>query len=274
MLRQRAITGIFIVPVVVGVVYAGGWVYGLFILTILVLAGLEYERMAKALNMSPTRVILLAGVVAIVTALNYQPEVYLAPAITLSIALALGYHLIQYERGDDNASRNWAGTTLGMVYLGLMGGYMLATRNLPNGLWWTLIVLPATMLADTGGYAIGKSMGRHKMAARLSPKKTWEGFIGGVVFSIVITGGLAWLWQNMGENAELITWQHGMIIGLIVAFIGPIGDLGISMLKREANIKDSGTLLAGMGGMLDRIDSWLLASAAGYFYIIWVALPQ
>jgi phosphatidate cytidylyltransferase len=128
-------------------------------------------------------------------------------------------------------------------------------------------------LSDTGAYAMGSWMGKRPMARRTSPNKTWEGFFGGAVWGAVFGGLLTELWQRVGAlTPAVLGWREGVVIGLLVSLAGPVGDLAISMLKRQTGIKDTGRLLAGHGGVLDRIDSWLLAGAASYYYIFWVAL--
>ena len=111
------------------------------------------------------------------------------------------------------------------------------------------------------------------MARRTSPTKTWEGFFGGVVWGAVFGGLLAELWQRFGAvSPDLLGWREGVVIGVLVSVAGTVGDLGISMLKRQAGLKDTGRMLAGHGGVLDRIDSWLLAGAVSYYFILWIVL--
>jgi len=106
------------------------------------------------------------------------------------------------------------------------------------------------------------------MTPRLSPKKTWEGYAGSVFGGAAGAGLLAACWHIAASPNSLVTWQTGVLVGAIVGALGPIGDLGVSMLKRQVGLKDSGALLAGHGGALDRIDSWLVAAPVGYYIVL------
>jgi phosphatidate cytidylyltransferase len=122
-------------------------------------------------------------------------------------------------------------------------------------------------LADTGAYAFGRLFGRHVMSPRLSPKKTWEGYLGSVFFGLAGGGLLSAFWGLGAGPGSGLTWQTGAMIGGLVGLLGPLGDLGVSMFKRQVGVKDTGTLLGGHGGALDRIDSWLMAVPLGYFFV-------
>ncbi len=121
-----------------------------------------------------------------------------------------------------------------------------------------------TWSADTGAHMIGSQMGRHKITPSLSPKKSWEGLLGGVVLgSLVNTIAAALL------RLPLI---HGAALGLIGATFGLLGDLSISMIKRQVGVKDSGKIIPGHGGVLDRLDSLLFSVIVGYYYVVWINL--
>jgi phosphatidate cytidylyltransferase len=157
-----------------------------------------------------------------------------------------------------------------MFYIGWFGAYFISLRNLPEGKWWILVVLPAVWFADTGAYFIGKRFGRHKLSPRLSPKKTWEGYLGGIVVGVILTALFAALWRvGAGPNSG-ITVLRGALMGLVMGIFPTLGDLGESMIKRQMGVKDSGNILPGHGGAFDRIDSWLWAVVMGYYLIVWL----
>ena len=133
-----------------------------------------------------------------------------------------------------------------------------------------LLVLPSVWLADSGAYFIGRSFGRHKLSPRLSPKKTWEGYIAGLFFGTLGTVGLVALWRIWAGPEFAITLWEGALLGLLLSAFPTLGDLGESMIKRQSGVKDSGNLLPGHGGAFDRIDSWLWAEPIGYYFILWV----
>jgi phosphatidate cytidylyltransferase len=179
------------------------------------------------------------------------------------------YHLAAFERGRDQAGTDFGITISGALYIGWLGAYLVSLRNLPEGMWWVLLVLPGVWLADTGAYFIGRKFGRRKLSPRLSPKKTWEGYIGGIVIATLGTALLAAALRYWAGPQTAITSQGGVFLGIILAAMTPLGDLGESMIKRQVGAKDSSHLLPGHGGVFDRIDSWLWASVLGYYLIIW-----
>ena len=127
-------------------------------------------------------------------------------------------------------------------------------------------MLPAIWLGDGAAYFVGSHFGKHKMSPRVSPNKSWEGYVGGVIGGALGALLLASLWHL---RAPAITPVKGLILGLIVTIVSPLGDLGESMLKRGFGVKDTSQLLPGHGGIMDRIDSWLWAAAIGYYLILY-----
>jgi phosphatidate cytidylyltransferase len=130
------------------------------------------------------------------------------------------------------------------------------------------------MLADSGAYAVGRLWGRRKLAPVLSPAKTWEGYLAGVVLGSTLTALLAWLWSGRAGAGTTINGWHGLVLGSTIAAIAPLGDLAISMVKRQVGVKHSGRAIPGHGGALDRVDSVLWASVIGYCYVLWVIMPS
>ncbi|HJO33911.1 MAG TPA: phosphatidate cytidylyltransferase [Anaerolineales bacterium] len=273
MLRQRLTTAALLVPVFLWVIHRGGWLYGVVVLVLLTIGAWEFTRIATVAGTRPSASVSIAGVWAIAGGVALADGRWMVPVVAALLLCATAWHVIAFERGARTPLQDWAATLAAPLYLGGFGGHLLALRLLPHGAWWTLTVLPAMWLSDTGAYAMGSWMGKRPMARRTSPNKTWEGFFGGAVWGAVFGGLLTELWQRVGAlTPAVLGWREGVVIGLLVSLAGPVGDLAISMLKRQTGIKDTGRLLAGHGGVLDRIDSWLLAGAASYYYIFWVAL--
>lgn len=144
----------------------------------------------------------------------------------------------------------------------------MAIRGLPGGEWWILVTLTSVWSADTGAYAIGSLIGKTPLAPRLSPKKTREGYIGGLVTAGMLAPLLLmfYRWMDWPVDPE-ITIPRVVILGIVMGFFTVAGDLMISMFKRTYSLKDTGTILLGHGGVLDRIDSWLWAVSIGYYLI-------
>jgi phosphatidate cytidylyltransferase len=142
-------------------------------------------------------------------------------------------------------------TAMGAIYIGVLMSQIVALRFWDNGLWYVLWGLLVTWANDTFAYFIGVTLGRHKLWPRLSPKKTWEGTVGGWLAAAVVG---SWLAVAMPLP---IGYIFGAIVGFLAGVLALFGDLAVSMMKRQVGIKDSGTLFPGHGGMLDRLDSLL-----------------
>ena len=270
MLRQRIIVALILLPIGIFAILVGDVWYAAVIALILGLAAYEYVQLFRSGGWQPAGFLVIAGTVALVAARHLgglSHDGWLLPAL---VFLSMAAHLIAYERGRDQAATDFGVTIGGIFYIGLLGSFLIPLRALPNGEWWVLVVLPAAWLADTGAYFIGSKYGRHKMTPRLSPNKSWEGYFGGIVFSVIGTPLLVQMYYQFGlDPSSLITVGSALIIGILMSVIPTLGDLGESMIKRQMGKKDSGTVLPGHGGMFDRIDSWLWAAVFGYFAIVW-----
>jgi phosphatidate cytidylyltransferase len=275
MLRARLIVAILLVPVAVAAIAIGGWAYTAGVLLILAGAGNEYVLMMRAGGRAPARLLVLAGIWLLALIPLVESRYLDRLGLAAFLAVTTGWHLVQFERGRAEAGWDWAATIAGVVYIGGLGSIFLLVRQLPQGQWWTLTIYPAIWLSDTGAYVIGAfvagrvaGIGRHAMVPRLSPNKTWEGFTAGLIWGTLGGGIFGALWSLAAGPGSSVGFWSGALIGLVVSLIGPVGDLCISMLKRQVGVKDTGAALAGHGGMLDRIDSWLVAGAAGLVCVL------
>jgi phosphatidate cytidylyltransferase len=141
---------------------------------------------------------------------------------------------------------------LGVLYIGIGFYYIAESRHLHHGLFWTFLLLGSIWASDAGAYFVGKLIGKNKLWPSISPNKTVEGALGGIVIAVVTSVIFAWV------SDGLLSWQRAVWIGIACAVVGQMGDLIQSAYKRVYNIKDSGTLLPGHGGILDRCDSWIV----------------
>ncbi len=267
MLRQRLIVAIILIPLGVMLIMAENWVFASVAAILLGYAAWEFWRIFHKGGYHPSAAVLVLGVGASVFVRMFNDWTYNALVLALAVLAAMTLQVIQYERGSESASLDFNITLGGVLYLGWLGSFFVSVHNLPHGAWWLMVALPACWIGDGAAYFVGSHFGKHKMSPRVSPKKTWEGYLGGIIFGALGTLLLAALWSI---RIPEITPMRGLILGMCVAVISPLGDLGESMLKRGFGIKDSGTLLPGHGGVLDRIDSWLWASAIAYFIILWL----
>lgn len=270
MLVKRTLVVAVLLPIGLAAIILGDLWYFAAIALILGLAAPEFSRLFETGGYQPAGFLMIAGTLLLVTSRYFLGFDGSDWALSLIILGAMAYHLVAFERGRPQAGVDFSITVAGVVYLGWIGSYLISLRHLPGGMWWVLTVLPSVWLADTGAYLVGKAIGKHKMSPRLSPGKTWEGFLGGIIFATLGTPLLVWGYLSLGATALGLTPLHGLWLGLVLSLLTPLGDLGESMIKRQVGAKDSGTLLPGHGGMFDRIDSWLWAGVIGYYLIIWI----
>jgi phosphatidate cytidylyltransferase len=185
----------------------------------------------------------------------------LTAVMTALIAASLVWHVsfVRVRTADT------AMTVFGAVYTGFLLAYLvLILRVFSSGMILAYAVVFSVWADDSLAYLVGSTFGRHKMAPRISPKKSWEGFIAGILGSMAVWLGLALLFPQAGVDVAL-SLSIGFVVGLAVF----IGDLFESRMKREAGVKDSGNLLPGHGGFLDRLDSLILVCLVAYWFLWW-----
>ena len=267
MLSQRVKAALVFVPLVLILIYFGGWVFNLFILTLLLVAAYEYTRLFTRIGQHPSLALILIGVALTVIQQWFFHGEYLGLLLTILILFTTIVVLIAYERGGKDAAIGFGLNLAGILYLGWVGGAFIPLRALESGRGWTLTALPAVWLADCGAYFLGRWLGVRKMAPRLSPNKSWAGLIGGVMSGTAFGVLLVLLWRSVGWlPAQTYLWQ-GAAMGFVLSLLTPVGDLLVSLFKRTAGVKDTGNLIPGHGGILDRIDSWIWAALLGYYLV-------
>jgi len=270
MFVKRVLVAIILLPIGLFIIYLGGWAYSAVIALILSLATIEYVQLFRSGGLLPAGVLMVAATVLIVLDRAWEGFAGGPWIISLFVLASMTYHLLAFERGREQAGTDFGITLAGGLYIGWIGAYLVSLRQLEEGLWWVLLALPAVWLADIGAYLIGSLIGRHKMTPRLSPKKSWEGYLGGILFGTVGTTLLALVWGLFVDPESLITPLRGCLLGFIISTLTILGDLGESMIKRQVGVKDSGKLLPGHGGVFDRIDSWLWAGIIAYYVVTWL----
>ncbi len=264
--RIRLLTALVAIPLVIALIKAGGWGFFALVLLVLTAATVEFCQLVGKIHFRPAIPLAIALLWILLLDAQFPHQGILGPGMSLVLLGSLAW---QMAHRQGNPVADWALTIVGALYIGWCGAHLLRLRNMPEGLWWTMTVLPAIWLADSGAYLVGRAWGRHKLAPTLSPGKTWEGYIGGIVVGTLLTTGLAALW-SMVSGPTGPRAIDGLGIGLVVCTLAPAGDLAVSMIKRQVGAKDSGTLFPGHGGALDRVDSTLWAAILGYYYILWL----
>jgi len=251
------------------------WPPGLVVLVAMlalaVLGGRELSRILIQNGIEASRRVLVTASVLGLLVCGLAPESWSGPrggalvasAAVLSLLISLVFH--SRHRTVEGAVASAGGTLLAFVYLGMMFGFLLVLRR-EHSAWVLLWVLATTKSCDIGAYFTGRAIGRRKLIPWLSPGKTWEGLWGGMVFASGVGAFGFWLldWTGVGAPGTLLA---GALIGGVLALVGQAGDLIASLFKRDAGLKDSGRSLPGFGGVLDVLDSVLLAAPAAYWML-------
>jgi phosphatidate cytidylyltransferase len=256
-LLSRVLVALVGVPLVLGLVYLGGWwLFGL-VAVASVLALHEYALMIRSLR--PVILAAYAGaLLSLLGALLGGLEWTVAGFLS-TIALAFLLHWVAETR--QSATVAIASTVLGAGWIGLCLGHLILLREIPDeGKLATFTVLLAVWAGDIGAFFAGRLIGRHKLAPSLSPGKTWEGFLFGTAATIFVA--FVALYKQ-----DYLSIGESIVLGVVIAIAGPVGDLFESGLKRDMQVKDTGRILAAHGGVLDRIDSLLFASVASYYLL-------
>ena len=278
MLRQRLLTAGLGMPVGLLLIWLGGW-YLAGAVAPLAIGGLrELYRLMKARDRLTYPWLGYPLAISLMVAVTTSSSQSLGPVslklepILLAAAMAIGGAWVLSSSQGGVASILFT-TLVGHMYVPQLLSYVLRLRalggppvELPGsavavsaGFCWLVVLMLAVGGMDTAAYAVGKAVGRHKLCPKISPGKTVEGAIGGLLAAVALTAGLGhWLGLPLA---------HGLILGASIGVAGQAGDLFESLLKRRAGVKDSGSLLPGHGGVLDRFDSLLFAAPLAYFYL-------
>ena len=264
---KRVLTALVAAPVFIGVAYLGGWWFGGLIGVIALAAQWELYAMAAAAGLYPRRLIglVLGGLLVL------QPlaPTLLTAAVLLSIACIV-FSPFLFER--DHMLVSVSVTLFGAIYPSGLLGYLIALRagrgaeiGDHTAFFIVLLTLFVVWATDIFAYYIGRALGRHKLAPTISPNKTWEGSIGGLALAIVVAVGFKL------TVLDVLGWTHVAALVVIGGVLSQFGDLAESQLKRASGLKDSGGILPGHGGLLDRFDAMLVAAPLIYYYLHIVA---
>ncbi len=276
MFLQRALVALIFGPLALVLIYfgdeLGGLVYFVPFAILLSLATIEYVQLTRHLGWRIHTWLLLPLVMVQWAIAEWGEPAWVGASFLVSMLVLLTAVLYSYEKqSSQTVAIDWMAYMGGFLLLGWLGSHFFWLRGIPNYAWqWTALAMITTWVADSGAYVVGKFvagkyvLGRHKMSPRLSPNKTVEGFFGGLVLGTFFT-------MLIGYFLQLPLWPL-LILGLAITILGPLGDLSISLLKREAGVKDSGNLLPGHGGALDRVDTLLWAVTIAYYLALY--LPQ
>jgi phosphatidate cytidylyltransferase len=257
-LKTRLMTAFFLIPLILGSVYVDGLVFFGLITAGLLVAGYELFEMARRAGHPPMPVIGFV-LIALILVDAYAQSDFARALLAGTLVASL---IVGVLRPREGWLAGWAITLGGALYVGWLGAYFLLVRALPNGLIWTTLALVTAWATDTGAYLAGTRLGRHKFFPNISPKKTWEGAIGGWIAAPLTLLALGWLFS--------MPPVHCAILGFLIGISATLGDLAESLLKRQTGVKDSSNIIPGHGGILDRLDSLLFTAVVTYYYLVWV----
>lgn len=261
MLFNRILTVVVIIPVLIATLLSPWtWIFSLLVTSCLVVALWEFFSVAGFAKRDRYFSVGL-GLLHILTLLFCPPGMkpVFRESILILMILFLFYSFVP-RAGVERSAERIGLTLLGLIWIGTAGSFIALIRGLPDGLFWIFSLLTMTWLNDTAAYFVGHRWGRRRLAPRLSPGKTVEGFLGGFVGSLL---GFLVCRLIFGNVVSLAT---GLGLVFLVGLFGPLGDLSESLIKRSYGVKDSGDIIPGHGGMLDRIDALLFTAPA--FYLI------
>lgn len=258
MLLPRVLTAVVGIPLLLWLIHAGGLAWAGFVVAVAVLCVYEYGLILSAGGRPVQRLNLLfcGGALALSVALGGPSEAVLT-AVTAAVVLR---EMFSRQRSLERLCF----TLFGALFLGWMPAHLALIRGLrPDGEKLTFLVFITIWVLDTAAYAAGKSFGRHKLAEGLSPKKTWEGAVAGWLGAV----GAALLLRGL-LRPESLGPLGALALGALLGVCGQLSDLAESLVKRAVGAKDSGNLLPGHGGIMDRFDAFILAAPAAYYFLV------
>jgi phosphatidate cytidylyltransferase len=274
MLKNRIVTAIWALPLVGIIIWFGEPYFTTFIAVVGLLAAIEFYRLTKGIKAQALTVFGIIWTILLILIRNpsiysrlssYIDVEFIMPMIvTLGIAVSLV--LLLGRKQKQGAFTDWSWTFAEILYVGWLLGYLVALRGLDNGRSWVFLAIFVTFGSDSAAYFIGSSFGKHKLAPTISPKKTWEGAIGGLAGAAAAS--LLFLCVKPVQLTSYLNWWQLVIIALAISAVGLMGDLVESLFKRNTGVKDSGSIFPGHGGMLDRMDSIVFAVVLVYYIVV------
>jgi phosphatidate cytidylyltransferase len=282
MLKKRLLFGTLMTIAFIAIVLLDGWLDGsitkspaddkplkatilaVLVASLMVPAQMELSKLAAAKGVKTLTFCTTIISILLATGWYWQQLVNIPPLVCVSFLLSLGLlglFCCQYFRyGTSGVFANCGAGCLSVIYLGVLSSFVLGIR-IDFGLWPLLMTVFTVKCADIGAYTTGSLFGKHKFSPIISPGKTWEGMAGAVVVAVITSVLFA-------AFCDIMAWWPAAVFGLVMAFAGQFGDLAESLLKRDAEKKDSADSVPGFGGLLDVIDSPLAAMPFAYIFLL------
>ncbi len=257
-LRDRLLSVLVLLPIVVISVYLGGPFLLAIVLIGSLCAGGEYVRMTSGKGLLAPYFFISLLIVSFVLDAQWPDRDLIYWASTFIPLAALTFEVFRGNAPD--SLQNWAFVISGGIYIGLLS-YAIRLRALDKGFFWLLLALGGTWICDSAAYCVGSIWGKHSLCPKISPHKTWEGVTGATVMGLVAVVTASYLLLDLP-----LPW--GSLLGFLIVMGATLGDLAESVIKRQMKMKDSGKLIPGHGGMLDRIDNLLFVIPVVYYFVI------
>lgn len=264
----RVLIAIIGIPLIFLITLQGKFFFLGFIILISILAAFEYYKLITRKNLSPMIIIGLLAILSIDLIFYFGKIQSLIPLIILIVLLSGLVELFRKPKFPGwSASLNFAVTLFPVFYIGLSLGSLIGLRelkwsNYSDGGILIVSILAIIWICDTTAYFVGKSLGKIKLYERVSPNKTVEGFIGGLIFALISSFLVKYL------VLSYLTLVDAIVVGLIIGVFGQLGDLVESLIKRDVGVKDSSNIIPGHGGVFDRFDSLIYVAPLVYLYIV------
>ncbi|MBA7620479.1 Phosphatidate cytidylyltransferase [subsurface metagenome] len=264
MLKKRFITALWGIPLLIAAIWFDKPIPWFTILVAIwgLLAVFEFYKLVNPSKVSPLTYFGLIWSLLFILSPHFNYDLVIPLLLTSAVILSLIWLLRHPQK--EGAFIGWAWTMAGILYIGWLLSYFVALRGLDDGRDWVFLALFTTFGSDTTAFFVGRALGKHHLAPHISPGKTWEGATAGVFGAIIVSLVLVNL-----LNLPL-GYGGAILLGLLVSVFGQLGDLVESLLKRNMGVKDSGRLIPGHGGFLDRIDSVVFTGIVVYYCVLFI----
>lgn len=266
-LMPRVLIALVSLPIIFACTYYGSWTFFILVTTLALFSLNEFYSLMNRKGYSPSY--LVGGLVTVfftwVTTYtlkhpNWEP--YATGILTTAIILTFSAGIFLKKAQDSTV--NASITLLGILYIGWLFSYLILIRELTSHGAYLFFLIIAIWACDTTAYVVGTTFGRMKLSPYISPKKTVEGAAAGFIVSVIAAAVFSRLID--------MSLMHGVILGVVIGIVGQVSDLVESLIKRDAGVKDSSNIVPGHGGVLDRMDSFILTAPIMYYYITWFVL--
>jgi phosphatidate cytidylyltransferase len=249
-------TGLLLAGLVFGTLFWRAGAFFVLAASAILIAQYEFYGALTKRGFRPATALGVAGGAVVLAGAYWRGPQALSFGVTLTVVGSFLWFLMEQNR--ENVTVNIAATIFGVVYVPMLGAHAILIRGLPDGIALELAFIGAAAFYDIGAYASGSFFGKHKIAPAVSPSKTWEGAAGATVFVFAMA-------LLIGPHLGKLDLGSSALLALAASVLAPLGDLAESMLKRDLDTKDMGSLLPGHGGLLDRIDALLFVAPAAYW---------